>query len=841
MIIHNENRLEGDGPRLFILFSLIGLCCLVTLYSSHILNTTSVYTHLFYIPILLTSLWWERRGIPVVIFLSLFLMIAYHLFPGEGVSVSDYLRIGVFTFVGIFISFTQDKKNTLSRTPFLNYALKYQSIHVREPAKILFIASLVILSCLLTIYFHVMENRGTVFSHFFYIPIILSALWWKRRGLAVAFFLASFLLFGHFFLRDYVVTINDYFRALMFIIVPLFISFLGEKISSAEKKISYLDLIVSMVQNVNRLVMREIDSRRLSEGVAETIAVSPGCKAVIITLNNNCGEPEEKIIRHSGPVPEHVLTLCHDRALKKNGRGVTSCRECKGCEAVNSASFSHTLDYDGTEYGVITFLLSEETIHDSKQTNLLRSISDELAYALYNLEVENKRKHAEEQHRLDELRLKTIFNFSKITGSSFREMALFALKEAKSISRTETGYLAFINEGENRAEILTASYRNSPGETGHKTGRCFRLHETGKLSAVTSSKSPYFTEDEKELKSITALYEDDSLILKRHMDIPIFDNGRIVAIIGLGNKPSQFDDSDIKNIVSLMQEMWIILKHKQAEDELAVYREQLKEMVKSRTEELERANERLTVEIKERNNLYKNLETSTRELGSFVHTVTHDLKSPLYSIELCADILNKDYFGQIDEKGLELLRQIKKETIRMEELIKDVLNLSRIGVEPDNIEEINILKLLLDISRRFGYFFDENSVEYVMKISVPEPLPALLANRSQVVQVFENLLTNAVKFMGDQPDPCVVVCCESVENNLCRFYVEDNGIGIAEKNHEKIFTEFYRTHDSDVDGTGIGLAIVKKVVEKHGGNISLSSEPGNGSTFFFSLPVKPET
>ncbi|HOP62129.1 MAG TPA: ATP-binding protein [Spirochaetota bacterium] len=832
----NKTRLEKEGPKLFVLFSLIGLCCFITFYSSFVLNTTSVYTHLFYIPIFLTSLWWEKKGIPVVILLSIFLIIAYIFSPAGGISFSDYLRIGVIFFVGIFMSLSLDLKIRVNNISIIDKTSEPGQVIIREPVKIIFITALIFLSCILTVYFHVIENRGTVFSHFFYIPIILSALWWKRRGLAVALFLASFLLFGHFFLRDYVITINDYFRAVMFIIVPLFISYLGEKISNAEKQISYLDLIVSLAQNVNRLVMHEIDGQRLSEGIASTIANSPGCNAVAITLSDQKGTAGKKIIRYSDPAMKSLLTLCHVQALKNSRQGVTSCRECKGCNAENSVSFSHTLEYDEARYGIITFLLSVEVMNDTRQIDLLKSISDELAYALYNLDVEKKRKHAEEKHRLDELRLKTIYNFTKITGSSFREMTLFALQEAISISKSKTGYIAFINKGENRAEIVTTGRSD---ERGLKGSRCFRLHESGKLSTVTSSESYFITEEEKELKSIAGLYEDHDLSLRRHMDIPIFDNERIVAVVGLGNKKTPYEDSDIRNIGFLMQGMWIILKHKQTEDELAVYRDHLKEMVKSRTEELERANERLTVEIKERNILYKNLEASTRELGSFVHTVTHDLKSPLYSMELCADMLNKNHSGQLDENGLELLQQLKKETVRMEELIKDVLNLSRIGFEPENIEEIDIIKLIFDISRRFGYYFEENSVEFVVKISVPEPLPVIEANRSQVIQVFENLITNAVKFMGDQPDPCVVICCDSIENNLCRFYVEDNGIGIAENNHDKIFAEFYRTHDSDVDGTGIGLAIVKKVVEKHGGEISLSSQPGRGSTFYFSLPVKP--
>ncbi len=742
--------------------------------------------------------------------------------------------------MGIFLSLSMDKINTQKQTSILITASGWKSYFLKESSKIFFITMLVFFSCALTIYFHLVENKGTVFSHFFYIPIILSAFWWKKRGLPVAFFLASFLLFGHFFLRDYVITINDYFRAVMFIIVPLSVSFLGEKITRAEKKINYLNLIVGLVHNVNRLVMEEFDRKRLSEGIAAVIADSPECISVLITLFNEKGEPDEKIIRYSGNIPasDSVLTCRQGNAINKTKPSVTLCRACEGCDNKNSTCLAYTLEYEGLIYGEISVLLSGNAMHDNEQVNLLRSISDELAYALYNLDIEKKRKKAEKELRLDELRIKTISDFSKITGSSLEEMSMFALGEAVRISKSETGYIAFINEKNHYVELTTLFPEKTSNENCINKKLYYDLSDTETISDVIATCRPLIIEEEQQLKKIGNMYATGNLILKRHIDIPVVISEKVAVVVGLGNRQSPYEESVIKNIKLLMQGMWIILQHRRSEEELALYRENLVDMVKIKTEELEYANDRLTIELREKNTLYKNLEESSRELESFVYSVTHDLKSPLFSMKLCMDMLIKSYVKQMDQKGQEILYQIKKETVRMEELIKDVLTLSRIGVEYENVEEINILKLLLDISDRFGYFFEENSVEFVVKISLPEPLPTMMANPSQVIQVFENLLTNAVKFMDDEQEPCVVVCLDSVENGFCRFYVEDNGIGIAEKNHEKIFKEFYRTHDIEVEGTGIGLAIVKKIIEKHGGEISISSEPGKGSTFYFSLPVK---
>ncbi len=843
MNVFNETRQETEKKRFLTLFLLIGVCCLLTFYSGLVLNTTSVYTHLFYIPIFLASLWWERRGITVVLFLSLFLLTAYVFFTGCDISYYDYLRVGVFSFVGLFLSLSMNRTFPERKIVSLNSFIDLKSVLLKDSSKIAFITVLVFLSCFMTVYFHVVENRGTVFSHFFYIPIILSAIWWKRRGLIVALILSSFLLFGHFLLRDYVITINDYLRAVMFIVVPLCVSFLGEKVSIAESRVSFLDLVLKMVHNVNRLIMQEIDKQRLAEGIAEVIAENPECLYVKINLFNEKGEPEEEIIRCSPygaencPASNSVLTSCQEKALNRITPFLSMCDECGECNNKKSVSFSYSLEYEGFEHGVISVIMSGNDIRNSEMNQMLKSISDELAYALYNLGIDEKRKQIEEALRLDESRIKTISDFSKISDSSFEEMTLFALKEALRLSKSETGYIAFINEEMGCVEVVSIRAGRNLSVNSINDKRIYDLYDAGMVPAVMRSFRPFVTEDRDELKKIGYIYEESDLRLKRHIDIPVLESGKVLAVIGLGNRQASYGQVEVKNISLLMQGMWTILQHRKDEEELALYREKLRDMVKARTSELEYANSRLTVELGEKNILYKNLEESSRELESFVHTVSHDLKSPLFSMKLCVDMLNKAYTEDLDPECLELLKQIKKENFRMEELIKDILTLSRVGMEYDNSDEIDILKLLLDVLKSFEYLIEENSIEYVLRITVPEPLPAVRANRSQVVQVFENLLTNAVKFMGSQPEPCVVVGFDAVENNFCRFYVEDNGIGIAEDKHESIFSEFYRIRDVDVEGTGIGLAIVKKVVEKHGGQISLSSEPGEGSTFYFSFPA----
>lgn len=804
----NETSQEKDPLKFLILFFLLGICCFLTFYSSLILNTTSVYSHFFYIPIFLSSLWWRKGGVTVVLLLSSFLLVTYNI-TGDGITYSDYLRVGLLFFVGIFLTLTMDRVSPENQVSidYINNRLKFNNL--KESSKIFFILILIILSCSLTIYFHVVENKGTVFSHFFYVPIILSAIWWQRRGLPVAFFLAAFLLFGHFFLRDYVITINDYFRASMFIIVPLIISFFSQKISQAESRINYLTTIVSLIHNVNKLVIQELNRERLIDGIASALAENPDYTSVCIALYDENGKTEKQVTRYN-PRDSFKKDLCENpdngHCVKNHGAINTS----GDYENRKSPSISFPLEYEYLTYGHLSIIPGDKNINNKEQRYMLKSIADELAYALFNLKISKEKKMAEEEIRLDDLRIKTISEFSRITGSTYEEMLLYTLQEAASISKSEAGYIAFIHYDNQSVEVVTPSTQNLKEKLYAADKKILSFSDAESIINIIDNRTAIVTENPDQLKQVGKIYGEICPALKRHIDIPIIDSGQVAAVAGLGNREAPYSDSIIKNTAHLLQGMWIILKHRKTEEELAQYRDNLQEMVKTRT----------------------------REIESFVHSVTHDLKSPLFSMKLCIDMLKKHQHSGMNQECLELLQQIKKENNRMEELIKDVLVLSRAGVENDIIEEIDIFKLLLDISGRFEHYFEEKSIEYIIKVSVPEPVPAILANRSQVIQVFENLLTNAVKYMGNTEDPCILLCIHSITKNFCYFYVEDNGIGIDKKNHEKIFKEFYRTHDIDADGTGIGLAIVKKIIEKHGGEISVSSEPGKGSTFYFSLPVK---
>jgi two-component system, chemotaxis family, sensor kinase Cph1 len=229
--------------------------------------------------------------------------------------------------------------------------------------------------------------------------------------------------------------------------------------------------------------------------------------------------------------------------------------------------------------------------------------------------------------------------------------------------------------------------------------------------------------------------------------------------------------------------------------------------------------------------LNQELERSNSELDSFAYIASHDLKEPLRGIHNYASFLLEDYGDKFDADGREKLVTLVRLSNRLEELINSLLHFSRVGrVELAMIDtDMNhILEETLEI-------LEPRIRELGVEIRIPAPLPSLLCDHVRVREVFNNLITNAMKY-NDKPAKWIEIGAEDQDGSVC-FYVRDNGIGIPEKHHETIFRIFKRLHARDRfgGGTGAGLTIARKIVERHGGKLWLSSEVGIGTTFYFTL------
>jgi len=257
---------------------------------------------------------------------------------------------------------------------------------------------------------------------------------------------------------------------------------------------------------------------------------------------------------------------------------------------------------------------------------------------------------------------------------------------------------------------------------------------------------------------------------------------------------------------------------RESERKLKESRDELEIKVRERTAELLRTNEELA--------------HSNAELKDFAHVVSHDLKGPLYTIDGFAKLLARRYKGKMDTKADEFIQCIVDGIQRMQELIKDLLEYSQIGMKAKSIGPIDCSLVVEKAISNLRAAIEENKA-----LVTYDGLPAIIADPSQMTSLFQNLIDNAIKFRGDGT-PAIHISAKRKGDEWI-FSVQDNGIGIDPMDSEGIFGMFQRLHGSaDYPGTGIGLATCKKIVESHGGRIWVESEPGKGSTFFFTIPYR---
>ncbi|OHB61156.1 MAG: hypothetical protein A2167_04795 [Planctomycetes bacterium RBG_13_46_10] len=223
------------------------------------------------------------------------------------------------------------------------------------------------------------------------------------------------------------------------------------------------------------------------------------------------------------------------------------------------------------------------------------------------------------------------------------------------------------------------------------------------------------------------------------------------------------------------------------------------------------------------------LDLTNKELQDFIRIMAHDLRKPLQGIGVLADMLSRDYSDRFDEDGKENISLLSCRTKRMNDFIEGIFRYSHIGNVTAEVEEVNLNRLMEEI-------ISEVKVPDNIHISVQENLPVPTCSKESLMQIFQNLLSNAITFM-DKPQGQIKIGCIK-EGDFWEFNVTDNGPGIPEDYFEKIFQMFQILSPQDeVETTGIGLTLVKKVVELNGGRIWVQSALGKGSTFFFTIPV----
>ena len=296
------------------------------------------------------------------------------------------------------------------------------------------------------------------------------------------------------------------------------------------------------------------------------------------------------------------------------------------------------------------------------------------------------------------------------------------------------------------------------------------------------------------------------------LELPLItarNNNIWVRVIGRARRD---ENGEIVGVEGVFQD---VTAAKLARDELRQHRDHLEELVQQRTLDLADA--------------VSNLARSNKELEQFAYVASHDLQEPLRMVASYTELLAERYEGQLDQKADKYIKYAVDGAKRMQRLINDLLALSRVNTRGNPFEPTDVSMVVGDVLQSLEKAAQETGAD--IRVG---PLPTVSGDKTQLNQLFQNLISNAIKYHGDAP-PVVDISARR-ENDQWVFAVQDNGIGVDRQFFERIFVIFQRLHERDqYPGTGIGLTVAKKIVERHGGRMWVESEPGQGATFLFTL------
>ncbi|MEI7995312.1 MAG: ATP-binding protein, partial [Methylococcaceae bacterium] len=304
--------------------------------------------------------------------------------------------------------------------------------------------------------------------------------------------------------------------------------------------------------------------------------------------------------------------------------------------------------------------------------------------------------------------------------------------------------------------------------------------------------------------------------IQRHISMPILFQGEAIGLFQVANKETDYTEADISTLDTIAKQVAPLLNARLIND-------RAKETIRKLNDELEQHVLERTAE----------LEAANADLESFSYSVSHDLRAPLRAIDGFSTILREDYAAQLDAEGQRLFQVVSDNAKKMGQLIDDILFLSRASRHEMLINRIDIKALAQEVWDNLATDRTRRAIEFRLS-----DLPMAYADNSALRQVLQNLLGNAIKFTRGRT-PAIIEMGGTVEGKEAIYFIRDNGAGFDMIYADKLFGLFQRLHSmTEFEGTGVGLAIVKRFIIKHGGRVWAEGKPGEGATFWFTLPIQ---
>lgn len=441
-------------------------------------------------------------------------------------------------------------------------------------------------------------------------------------------------------------------------------------------------------------------------------------------------------------------------------------------------------------------------------------------------EVKRRTRRLHDEIKEHKNSLKELEQNQSLLRESERQIRLLLNSTAEGIYRIdENGICTMVN----RAAVQMLGFTSETGLIGknmhqlmHHTkpdGSAYPERECKIYKALTEGKGVYVN-NELFWKS------DGSSFPAEYYSFPVIQEGEVIGAVVT---------------------FWDITERKRAHDNLLGLKENLEQEVNDRTKELQdkvnklnRSQKAMLYMVEDLNEIThdlrqerKNLEISNQELEAFTYSVSHDLRAPLRAINGYANFLQEDYESKLDKEGKRYIQVIRNNATRMDDLITDLLKLSRASRAALSLSPVDMTATVYYMYQEVVNSTQENEFEFVV-----DELPVAYCDSGLIKQVWQNLLGNAVKYSQNAGKKRIEVSAEKANEEIL-YTVKDYGAGFDEKYKQKLFGIFQRLHAADeFEGNGVGLAIVKRIIDRHGGRLWANGEPGKGAAFSFSVPLK---